>query len=43
VRAGFNLYEIDDEGSLASVEAHVIDPKSGHLQRRAIAEAPACV
>jgi 3',5'-cyclic AMP phosphodiesterase CpdA len=43
VRAGFNRYEIDDAGSLASVEAQVIDPRSGGLQRMAIAEASACV
>jgi 3',5'-cyclic AMP phosphodiesterase CpdA len=43
VRAGFNLYEIDDHGDLASVAAHVVDPRSHGLQRRAIAEAPGCV
>jgi 3',5'-cyclic AMP phosphodiesterase CpdA len=26
VRAGFNLYEIDDEGRIASARAHVLDP-----------------
>jgi 3',5'-cyclic AMP phosphodiesterase CpdA len=43
VRAGFNRYEIDDAGSLVSVEAQVIDPESGGLQRMAIADVPACV
>jgi hypothetical protein len=43
VRAGFNSYEIQDDGSLASVEAHVIDPERGNLQTMAIADAPGCV
>lgn len=43
VRAGFNLYEIDDMGSLALVAAYVIDPKNDGLQRMTIAEVPACV
>jgi 3',5'-cyclic AMP phosphodiesterase CpdA len=43
VRAGFNRYEIDDEGNLASVEAQVIDPTNGGLQHLAIAAVPACV
>ena len=43
VRAGFNSYEIHDDGSLASVEAHVIDPQRGNLQTMAIADAPGCV
>ncbi len=38
VRAGFNLYEFDD-GRLASVEAHVIDPKTGGLQATEICDA----
>jgi 3',5'-cyclic AMP phosphodiesterase CpdA len=42
VRAGFNLYGIDGDGGLASVEAQVIDPATGGLQPMAIAEAPAC-
>ena len=37
VRAGFNSYEIPTTGVLTSVEAHVIDPRSGALQRTAIA------
>ena len=35
VRAGFNLYEFN-EGSLASAEAHVVDPQTGGLQAMAI-------
>lgn len=41
VRAGFNLYEFDD-GGLASVEAHVIDPRTGGLQAMAIGEVTGC-
>jgi 3',5'-cyclic AMP phosphodiesterase CpdA len=40
VRAGFNLYELDARGGLASAEAHVLDPATGQLQPTAIAEAP---
>jgi len=42
VRAGFNLYEIDCNGGLASVWAHVVDPQTGGLQLAAIAETPGC-
>ncbi len=42
VRAGFNLYEFDD-GSLASVEAHVFDPQTGGLQAAAIDYVTGCV
>ncbi len=38
VRAGFNLYELDASGRLASAEAHVLDPGTGRLQPAAIAE-----
>jgi 3',5'-cyclic AMP phosphodiesterase CpdA len=41
VRAGFNLYEFDD-GSLASVEAYVIDPDTGALQATAIGDVAGC-
>ena len=41
VRAGFNLYEFD-EGSLASVEAYVVDPKTGGLQATAIRDVTGC-
>ncbi len=33
VRAGFNLYQIDDDGSVASIEAHVLDSSGGVLRR----------
>jgi len=36
VRAGFNLYVIDDRGRLVSVEAHVLDSAGGGFERRPI-------
>ena len=36
VRAGFNLYELDDDGRLVSARAHVLDPRSGTLRVSAI-------
>ncbi len=36
IRAGFNLYVIDDSGSLVSVDAYVVDPVRGGLERRDI-------
>jgi len=39
VRAGWNRYELDGCGNLASVEARVVDPAMGHLQRMPIADA----
>jgi 3',5'-cyclic AMP phosphodiesterase CpdA len=36
VRAGFNLYVIDDRGRLVTVEAHVLDPVGGGFERRSI-------
>jgi 3',5'-cyclic AMP phosphodiesterase CpdA len=33
VRAGFNLYEIEDDGSIASLEARVLDPASQRFER----------
>ena len=41
VRAGFNLYEFD-VGTLASVEAYVVDPQTGGLQATAISEVNKC-
>jgi 3',5'-cyclic AMP phosphodiesterase CpdA len=32
VRAGFNLYEIDDDGGIVSVRAHVVDASGRSLQ-----------
>lgn len=37
VRAGFNLYEFDDD-RLASVEAHVVDPQTGGFEATAIGD-----
>jgi 3',5'-cyclic AMP phosphodiesterase CpdA len=42
VRAGFNLYEIDDNGRIARVEARVIDPSGGPLRETTIAVWPGC-
>jgi 3',5'-cyclic AMP phosphodiesterase CpdA len=42
VRAGFNLYVIDDGGSLISVEAHVLDPVRGTFEKRRIDPTAAC-
>lgn len=42
VRAGLNLYELDDDGSLVSVEARVIDPEAGGLRRVGVGRAPEC-
>ena len=42
VRAGFNLYEIDDDGVIATVEARVIDPAGGALRQTTIAARPGC-
>jgi hypothetical protein len=43
VRAGFNRYELNDEGHLASVEAHVIDPSGPGLRLTAIPERRSCL
>jgi len=42
MRAGFNCYEIDDAGVLATVEARVLDPSDGTLRPTPIAETPSC-
>ncbi len=36
VRAGFNLYAVDDGGALGSVEAYVVDPVLGGFERRSV-------
>lgn len=36
IRAGFNLYEIDDDGRITSAEAHVLDSSGRSLQRMTI-------
>ena len=43
VRAGFNLYQVDDDGRIMTIEAHVIDPPGTTLRRTAIPERAACV
>jgi 3',5'-cyclic AMP phosphodiesterase CpdA len=42
IRAGFNLYVVDEAGSLASAEAHVLDPLRGGFELRRIDAAEAC-
>jgi len=42
VRAGFNRYEIGDDGSLLTVEAQVIDPPGITLRRTTIPQRTAC-
>ena len=43
VRAGFNLYQVDDDGAVVTIEARVIDPPGTTLRRMAIPERSACV
>ncbi|HVP62915.1 MAG TPA: metallophosphoesterase [Myxococcaceae bacterium] len=38
VRAGFNLYRFEDDGTLVSIEAHVLDPEGGGMQIMPISE-----
>jgi 3',5'-cyclic AMP phosphodiesterase CpdA len=38
IRAGFNLYEIDDDGRVTRIEAYMLDPTGRELQRTEIAE-----
>jgi 3',5'-cyclic AMP phosphodiesterase CpdA len=42
VRAGFNLYRIEEDGSIASVEAHVVDPSGTAVERAGIVEGAGC-
>jgi 3',5'-cyclic AMP phosphodiesterase CpdA len=42
VRAGFNLYEIADDGDITSIEAHVVNAGSDTLTRMTIADTPGC-
>jgi 3',5'-cyclic AMP phosphodiesterase CpdA len=37
VRAGFNLYELDDQGRIISIEARVLDPVTRTFHRSALA------
>jgi 3',5'-cyclic AMP phosphodiesterase CpdA len=39
VRAGFNLYTINDDGEVSAVEAYVLDPATLTLARRALSPA----
>jgi 3',5'-cyclic AMP phosphodiesterase CpdA len=41
VRAGFNVYDVDEAGTMRSIEAHVIDPIRGGFERRPIDRAVA--
>ncbi len=43
VRAGFNLFEIDNEGTIANVQAHVLEPSDGTLRPTIIAGRVDCV
>jgi len=43
IRAGFNLYDIDDEGRVVNIEAHVLDESGASLQRMQIREQPGCL
>ena len=43
IRGGFNLYEIGEDGGLASAEAYVIEPGTDVLRRTIIPERPGCV
>ncbi len=43
VRAGFNVYDVDEAGTLRSIEAHVVDPIRGGFERRPIDRAAAAV
>jgi 3',5'-cyclic AMP phosphodiesterase CpdA len=42
IRAGFNLYEIEDDGSVMTVEAHVLDSAGRGFVRTTIAERRGC-
>ena len=42
VRAGFNLYEIDDDGNVATIEAHVLDASGRNLERATIDSRAGC-
>ena len=42
IRAGFNLYEIDDAGAIAAVHSRVLDPSDGTLRPTPIPERTSC-
>lgn len=37
VRAGYNVYEVEDDGSIASIETHVLEPGTRGFRRSALA------
>ncbi|MEX2152146.1 MAG: metallophosphoesterase [Gemmatimonadaceae bacterium] len=43
VRAGFNVYDVDEAGTMRSIEAHVVDPIRGGFEQRPIDRAAAAV
>ena len=42
IRAGFNRYEIDEDGAIGTIEAYVLDPSGRAFERTAIPERPEC-
>jgi 3',5'-cyclic AMP phosphodiesterase CpdA len=42
IRAGFNVYDVDDDGGIANVEAHVLDESGASLRPMTIGERPGC-
>jgi 3',5'-cyclic AMP phosphodiesterase CpdA len=42
IRAGYNRYVIDDQGGIATIEAHVLDRWGRTCERTPIAERPEC-
>ncbi|MGO8968155.1 MAG: metallophosphoesterase family protein [Myxococcaceae bacterium] len=43
VRAGFNRYEIGDDGQVVTIGAHVLDASGTTMRQTAILERPSCV
>lgn len=42
IRAGFNVYEVEDDGRLAAVEAHILDASGRGFRRAEIARRSGC-
>jgi len=40
IRAGFNLYELGDDGTIGSIEARVLDPSASAFRRQVLAVTP---
>lgn len=40
IRGGFNLYELDDDGRIGSIEARVLDPSASTFRHAALAVTP---